>query len=612
MAAPTAKAAMADPAATPFPPLTPSHGADLRRLAGLGLAVFAILGYDAVGRRFYRGYALPQGYGMDHLLPEELSQMVMFVSFGVLAMIGLVLSLTGGSLADSAVRLFREAAGRVGALAGLTAAWLLVASWGVSRFVLGHAAISDDEHVYHFIAQTLRTASLTAPSPRQDLPFFQEQFVVLSDSVRYGKYPIGHPLLLALGQALGIERLVVPAATALLALGIWQLGRSLFGPKAAALALLLAAVSPQVVLTGATLLSQPASAACLILGLATLFVGGGSRRWWLALSGALFGYGVLIRPLPGALFVPVALIYLATRKRGEEALRDRALSVVAFLVPATLLTAAFLIVNRLQAGSSLTTGYQAFHQTGEGASGLLAVLGGDLGTTALSLVGAVLRLNVWLLGWPLSLAFCAFFPGDPRVRVLWAMVGAEAAYRIASPKIGVGGVGPIYVFEVVPLLLLLSAAGLLRVARGGLRAPWALLRPAGLAVIVLAGVVVCGTMFLPSRLGDLRRMAGAQLVLPRLLAERGISNAVVFHDGIVPPWTGLSWAYYPPCNSPGLDDAVLHLRMWNRPAAAYELWRRRFPGRSAWWFGYRDGKPALVELEGYLKNPPPDPAPGRP
>jgi hypothetical protein len=583
--------------------------ADLRRLAGLALALFAILGYDAAGRRFYRGYAVPQGYGMDHLLPEELAQMALFVAFGALAMAGLVTALAGGAPAESAVGAFRRSTRRVGVLAGVTGGWLFLASWGVSRFVLGHAPISDDEHVYRFIAQTLRTGSLTAPSPGEDLAFFQEQFVVLSEAVRYGKYPIGHPLLLALGQAFGAESLVVPAITALVALAILHLGRALFGAEVAALALLLTAVSPQVVLTGATLLSQPASAVCLAFGVAALFAADGRPAWWLALSGALFGYGVLIRPLPGALFVPVALLYLATARRGDDGrLRDRGVRVAAFLVPAVLFAAAFLLVNRLQAGSALTTGYQAFHQTGEGAPGLLRVVGGDLGITALSLVGALLRLNVWLLGWPLSLAFCVFPFQDPRIRVLWGMVGAEGAYRLVSPKTGIGGVGPIYLFEVVPLLLLLSAAGLVWLARGGLRAPWRLLRPAGLASVILAGVVTCGAMFLPSRLADLRRMAAAQHLLPRLLAERGITNALVFHDGIVPPWTGLSWAYYPPCNSPGLDDAVLHLRMWKQPMAAYDLWRRRFPQRSAWWFGYRDGKPELVDFESYVRNPPPSPA----
>ena len=587
-------------------------GSDLRRLAGLILALFAILGYDAAGRRFYHGYALPQGYGMNHLLPEELAQISLFVAFGGLAMIGLVAALAGGSPMEAAVSLFRRAAGRVGALAAATSLWLFLASWGVSRFVLGHAPISDDEHVYRFIAETLRTGSLTAPSPGADLPFFQEQFVVLTDSVRYGKYPIGHPLLLALGQSIGAETLVVPALTALLALALWKLGRKLFGAEATALALLLIAVSPQVLLTGATLLSQPASAACLALGLAALFAGDGRRPAWLALSGILFGYGVLIRPVPGALFVPVVLIYLAIERRADGPRRDRVGRIAAFALPVAMLTATFLLVNRLQAGSALTTGYQAFHQTGEGASGLWHIVGGDLALTALSVVGSLLRLDVWMLGWPVSIAFCFFPFRDPRIGALWGMVAAEAAYRFVSPKVGIGGVGPIYLFEVIPLLILLSGAGLVWLARGGLRAPWPLLRPAGLAAVVVAGVVTCGALFLPPRLADLRRMAGAQLILPRLLAERGITNAIVFHDGIVPPWTGLSWAYYPPCNPPRLDGELLYLRLWNQPAAGYELWRRRFPQRSAWWFGYRDGRPALVDFESYLRNPTPpaDPGPG--
>ena len=359
------------------------------------------------------------------------------------------------------------------------------------------------------------------------------------------------------------------------------------------------AVSPQVILTGATSLSQPAAAACLGVGVAALLAAGARPAGWLVPAGALFGYGVLVRPLPGALFVPVAVLYLLLEKRPW---RDRVRRAVAFSVQVGLLVGVLLLVNRLQAGSALTTGYQAFHQTGEGAPGLLHAVGSNFASTALSVVGSLLRLNVWLLGWPLSLAFCLFPFADARVRLLWAMVAAEVAYRLVAPKVGIGGVGPIYLFEVVPFLLLLSAAGLAWLARGGLRVPWPLLRPAGLAAVVIAGVVTCGAMFLPARLADLRRMAAAQLLLPHLLAQRGITNAVVFHDGIVPPWTGLSWAYYPPCNSPGLDDAVLHLRMWKQPAAARELWRRRFPQRSAWWFGYRDGKPALVDLDSYARE----------
>src|SRR2546422_2424723 len=162
VAAPTPKAAMTESATTSSDSAAPTRRAEMWRLGGLALAFFAILGYDAAGRRFYRGYALPQGYGMDHLLPEELAQIALFVAFGSLAMIGLVVALAHSAPAEAAVGAFRRAARRVNALAAATAVWLLLASWVVSRFVLGHAAISDDEHVYRFIAQTLRTRSLTA------------------------------------------------------------------------------------------------------------------------------------------------------------------------------------------------------------------------------------------------------------------------------------------------------------------------------------------------------------------------------------------------------------------------------------------------------------------
>jgi len=595
---------MDGPAAASSVPAKRPGWTELRRVLGLAAALVAILGYDAVGRKYYQGYAIPQGYGMDLLLPAELAQTAMFLAFGGLAMLGLAAALAGSGVIEGAVGAVRKAARRLGGLAGLTAVWIFVASFSVSRFVMGHAVITDDEHVYRFIAQTLRTGSLTAPSPREDLAFFQEQFVVLDEHVRYGKYPIGHPLLLAAGQAFGAEGLVIPGVTALLALAVWRLGRTLFAPEATAVALLLLASSPQVILTGATLLSQPTAALCLAAGLAALFAPGRGPLW-LAVSGIFFGYGVLVRPLPGVLFVGVALLYILLDRPREDEIGALARRLAAFLAPVALFAAVFLAVNRLQAGDPFTTGYQTFHHTGEGAAGIAGAMGGDLATRSMSVMGSLIRLDVWLLGWPVSLLFCLFPARDLRVRALWGMAGAEIVYRVLSPKVGVGGVGPLYLFEVAPLLVLLAGAGAVWLVREA-RYRW---RPATLAAVCVAGVVVCAAMFLPPRLAELRRMAAAQLALPRMLQERGVAHALVFHDGIVPPGTGLSWAYYPPCNPPGLDGDVLYLRLWKQPAAGHELWRRRFPERSAWWFGYRDGRPALVDFESFVRNPPPSPAP---
>jgi hypothetical protein len=111
-------------------------------------------------------------------------------------------------------------------------------------------------------------------------------------------------------------------------------------------------------------------------------------------------------------------------------------------------------------------------------------------------------------------------------------------------------------------------------------------------------------MFLPVVLGNASRMAAAQLVLPRMVREAGLRHALVFQQFAVPPWLGLSWAYFPRVNSPRLDDDILYvhplLGSRERAERNLEFWRRRYPDRSAWFFGYEGTVPRLVPLDRYL------------
>ena len=170
------------------------------------------------------------------------------------------------------------------------------------------------------------------------------------------------------------------------------------------------------------------------------------------------------------------------------------------------------LINREQAGGALVTGYHAFHKPGEGAGSLFGAH--NLAQQAMSLASHLLRLNFWLLGWPLSLAFCVFARRAPRVALLWAMIAAACAYRLLSPKVGVAGTGPQYLFEVVPLLCLLTADGILRLAGSARLAGGARLSPKRAVAIVLAGTFVSASMFLPVKLAGLGQ-------LPSLLCERG-------------------------------------------------------------------------------------------
>jgi hypothetical protein len=217
----------------------------------------------------------------------------------------------------------------------------------------------------------------------------------------------------------------------------------------------------------------------------------------------------------------------------------------------------------------------------------------------MSIVANLLRLDVWLFGWPLSLLFVPFARRRGAHALPWIMLAAALAYRIVSPKAGVGTTGPQYFFEVVPLLCLMTADGLARVAERA--AAWRARSLAGFVpAVVVAGLCVELTLFLPSRLADLAGAARAQDAVWAELRAQGVHHALVFHDGVVPPWTGLSWAYFPRCNAPRLDDDVLFVRTMRTDESltpSLEFWRRRFPDRKAMYFGW-DPKagPFLVDL----------------
>ncbi|MGH9887571.1 MAG: hypothetical protein ACREBE_18720, partial [bacterium] len=257
-------------------------------------------------------------------------------------------------------------------------------------------------------------------------------------------------------------------------------------------------------------------------------------------------------------------------------------------------------------GRALTSGYQAFHATGGGAEGLLGLMQGDFAIVAMSVAGTLFRANVWLFGWPVSLAVCLFARWSDRTVLLWAMAGADLAYRVLAPKVGVGGTGPLYMYEAVPLLALLSAFGAVRlVARAH---TWGC-RPAvrdGLLAVLLAATLVNLTLFLPPRLQDLRRMARAQDTVTDLVVQAGQSPSLVFHNGTVPPWTRLSWAYFPRVNSPALDDRVLFLRLPPDPGrvpAALDLWRGRYPERAAFYFEWLpEQEPRLVPFQVWVSR----------
>jgi hypothetical protein len=313
----------------------------------------------------------------------------------------------------------------------------------------------------------------------------------------------------------------------------------------------------------------------MLIGLwAVLRLCDGAPILWAIAGGSALGYGLLVRPLPGALFLAFSALYLLRQR--DLPLRRRLLCLAAAAVPAMIAAVIFFVTNRVQTGGLFTTGYHAH----DGGSGLDPT---QFAKISASLSGAILRQHFWLLGWAVGLFF-VFWARGRHVAFLWLLIGAELLYRVLAPKTVVGATGPIYMFEIVPLLCLLTAAGAQNLA---------------LSKNLVWSTVVCSiflslTCFVPLQVKNLRRSADTWLLSYRLLSAH--APALVFANSMVYQERNDSWAYFPPAPSPDFSDPILYVRRGDAGEQMYEFWKRRFPNRRAFVFGYLRKKAVLYEV----------------
>jgi hypothetical protein len=457
------------------------------------------------------------------------------------------------------------------------------------RLVLQGQPIADDEATYTFIARTLLAGRFTNPPPL-DPDYFRNQFVVLNDHAWHGKYPIGHPLWLAIGEALHARDLMAPLAGALCVALTYGIGRRLFSERRALLGASLLCVSPHFEWTNATLLSQPTGCLALLLGSWSLLRAReqDSVRW-ASCAGAAFGFGVLVRPLPGVLFALVAAIACALPAlHADRALRLRCVwRCACFAAACTALAGCLLIVNYAQTGDAFTSGYHEYH-------GTVRVFANAHSEIANSLFGALLRENFWLYGVPFSLLPVLLARPRRECWIFWGCLAAELASRVISPKTVVSTTGPIYMAEAIPFLTLAAADGLARLgASAGRR--WR----SGPLTLMAAGLAISLAMFVPVAIEPAQRGGELRSLVYRALAASHAERALVFADALIYPQSGRSWAYYPDNPSPTLDDDILFVRIPQQDPAreVHEFWQRRFKDRRAFLFMWSPkGEPLFREL----------------
>jgi len=183
----------------------------------------------------------------------------------------------------------------------------------------------EDEIAYVWQAQAIAGGELSLPSPPHAKSFLVP-FVVDHNGQRFGKYPLGWPVLLAVGEFLGVR----PLVNAFFAgLGVWLtylLGKRVFSETVGLLAAGLTLISPFFIMNSGSLLSHPFGLfLSLSFSLAWLDAWDLERAkirpayWpWLATitAGMTLGILILTRPLTAVgLLLPFSLhgLYLLVR-----------------------------------------------------------------------------------------------------------------------------------------------------------------------------------------------------------------------------------------------------------------------------------------------------------
>lgn len=231
------------------------------------------------------------------------------------------------------------------------ALFLLLATAAVTAYSwhsTGFLPIIHDERAYLLQTQTFLLGRLTNPTHPEKL--FFDQFHVINEGVFASKYFPGLAITLMPFVALGL-----PYANPILfftaqLLLIFLIAKELFGIKTAWVSMVLAALSPQMVLQTCFILSHVPNAVFLLLffyGIIKILKG--NFNWAIPASLA-FGMSFLIRPMTSVAFaLPVGIYYLIKILKKETPLTLKIF--LSWVIPALLCLLFYFSYNKAVTGS---------------------------------------------------------------------------------------------------------------------------------------------------------------------------------------------------------------------------------------------------------------------
>jgi len=349
---------------------------------------------------------------------------------------------------------------------GVTAAvFAFAAAAFVSQFAFAGQPFTSDEMAQAWHAQILASGHLQALT-EQPREFFNTAPVLDTNGRWFSQYPIGGPVLMALGVLMRAPWLVNPI---LLGVATWALYRffaAIGGELRARGATVLLLLSPMVLEMAGSQMNHVATLTFAAVALLAL-------SWWDAattrraqvlsaiVAGVALGLMACVRPLDAAL---VALLVGAVQIWRSVREPARWPSMIAQAIAGSVPVALLLWANAQTTGAPLLFGYEALNGAAHGI-GFHVDPTGDVHTPLRGLIlasGYLLKLDMYLFEWPLP-GVLVIAAGLAAVRkpTRWDLLlaGIFAACLVAYGAYWFDGffAGPRFLFTAVPAFVYFAA-----------------------------------------------------------------------------------------------------------------------------------------------------------
>lgn len=384
----------------------------------------------------------------------------------------------------------------------------------------------EDEVAYAWQARLMTTGQVVIESPPAPKSFLVP-FVVDYQGRRFGKYPLGWPAVLAVGDFFGLRDWVNPLLAGLAVWLTYRLGKKLFGEIVGLFAALLTLTSPFFLLNAGSLLSHVWG---LVLTLAFTLAWLDAfvpyfrpqatlrRRWFYSLAAAAFmGMLALSRPLTAvAVALPFAIHGVILLWRGSWEVRQRLLGFGLLAGAITALHFAWQFAATGDPWLNLYTLWWEYDKVGFGPGFGVRESGHSLRQAWINTRFSLLVGSIDLFGWLryswifLPFGLWALVRRHRRNGSAWLAVGVIFALVLVYLAYWVGSwlFGPRYYLEGLLSLVLLTALGAaylagLPLACGEAYQPWggwARLRRLGVTGLLFFLVGMNLVFFLPGRL----------------------------------------------------------------------------------------------------------------